>query len=733
MDDINGIPLMWNDDEDLFRSIRQKADNNFLAAKMNKSVEEISVFNNSPFSGTSNLVKAFAFQNLRPEEVHSNRFQGIKPQQSGPIQMIQDPDCDCGLVPKVTPVYLEANKKSGYQPGEDRLVGNIWVFTSTDKAKLAACYKEIGMPKPDQAFLFYFNRKGAEKGILQAKLGTDLVNKVKLSLDLMEKNQMDFFKNFDQDGNILVGFLKKQTLASDYPLLNGIVNVIGELIANAAGFVSNIIGMGCSYIGKLLQDHLTIPEHVWDSEHGNYTFKSLKESDLLPKKEALLQALQIDDKRMGGIADGMAAFTKTVRVVRQNYMVAQMQMGLATVKNMVMQYNAFIQVALDELYDTLDAQKNVKRYVTGFIANICGIWNGVLDFVAGVFVFLGMVGETPYDFWSDLTLDTFVDYAQSIYRFFSSGLGNLISAAWESTRKLWNDVQRDGIEAINTDKVVYSVAFTTIFIGTFFIPGLEGAHASKALKFVKGLMPERFLEELAVQTGKLNKLGNKVGVASKTLLDDFTKLAAQGKSALSKFFDDICEKIRKWFLKKFAREAVENAKLRKKFVDFVKRWAGKGISGLTKQEILDNLVGYTEQGNKIAKLIENDEMVIKILDDVEFEKELIEAGYSTERAKRVAAFNIGEENFFRASKSADNFLSELIHEGTHTLDNLEVDKLKRANKSQAEIDIILGNNHSFEKRAYFHERAFQHAVGMESDFKTIEEMLEHIRINYEIF
>jgi len=43
----------------------------------------------------------------------------------------------------------------------------------------------------------------------------------------------------------------------------------------------------------------------------------------------------------------------------------------------------------------------------------------------------------------------------------------------------------------------------------------------------------------------------------------------------------------------------------------------------------------------------------------------------------------------------------------------------------------LGDNHSFEKRAYFYERQFQQATGTSKDFETIEEMLQHIFSNYD--
>ena len=52
-------------------------------------------------------------------------------------------------------------------------------------------------------------------------------------------------------------------------------------------------------------------------------------------------------------------------------------------------------------------------------------------------------------------------------------------------------------------------------------------------------------------------------------------------------------------------------------------------------------------------------------------------------------------------------------------------------RTEAEIMKIMGSNWSSEKRAFFHEHAWQEATGMDKDFETIEEMLENIFTNYD--
>ncbi|KMQ69928.1 hypothetical protein ACM39_02490 [Chryseobacterium sp. FH2] len=159
----------------------------------------------------------------------------------------------------------------------------------------------------------------------------------------------------------------------------------------------------------------------------------------------------------------------------------------------------------------------------------------------------------------------------------------------------------------------------------------------------------------------------------------------------------------------------EIKKNKRRFEDFKEKWEGRSILELSKTEISNALKGYTEQGNKVAKLIEDDLLEFQILDDAKFEKMLMDSGDTLEEARGTAVFCMDDKTFYRASTSAEKLLSEFVHEGTHTLDYIE--------------DFI-GDTYQWEKRAFFHERAFQEAVGLEKDFDTIREMLDFIYVNY---
>ncbi|WP_417558508.1 hypothetical protein [Mesoflavibacter zeaxanthinifaciens] len=151
------------------------------------------------------------------------------------------------------------------------------------------------------------------------------------------------------------------------------------------------------------------------------------------------------------------------------------------------------------------------------------------------------------------------------------------------------------------------------------------------------------------------------------------------------------------------------------FKQFVKKWNGNSIAKLTRKEIADNLKGFTEQANRVAKLIEKGDIPINILDEKTFIKQYEELGGLAEDADFIDAFAYGEKTYYKSTTPIDRFLSEVVHESTHAKDYID---------GLNDIDNI------WEKRARFYERAFQIATGQEKDFETIKELLEFINLYY---
>jgi len=142
---------------------------------------------------------------------------------------------------------------------------------------------------------------------------------------------------------------------------------------------------------------------------------------------------------------------------------------------------------------------------------------------------------------------------------------------------------------------------------------------------------------------------------------------------------------------------------------------GASDAALQKAKILDGLTDVTTQSNKIADGIRNGDVRINVLGDEMFAKAYTLKGGVGDAPQ---AFQLGNQTYLR--RGSTNLLSEIVHEGTHVLD--EVGGLV---KTPYHI-----NPYAWEKRAFFYERQFQRASGGPVEFSTIDSMLKFIKGNY---
>jgi len=183
---------------------------------------------------------------------------------------------------------------------------------------------------------------------------------------------------------------------------------------------------------------------------------------------------------------------------------------------------------------------------------------------------------------------------------------------------------------------------------------------------------------------------------------------------------------------------------------FIEKWSAKDSGGIIKiprEEIADNLRGFTEEANRVADIVEDGTMKFYILDEDAFKKKFLEHGgkeadYDNPYVE-TNAFAAGPKSYFKNKMSPEKFMSSIVHEGVHNLDFLYEDDLIEQlyieksigskltdneiwNEVNKQVEDILGDNHSWEKRAYFHERAFQIATQSKVDHVTIKDLIDHI-------
>lgn len=165
-------------------------------------------------------------------------------------------------------------------------------------------------------------------------------------------------------------------------------------------------------------------------------------------------------------------------------------------------------------------------------------------------------------------------------------------------------------------------------------------------------------------------------------------------------------------------------KKKKAFKRFIQTWSVRDITELPLETLIKNLRGYTPQANRIADLIEEEKMFVIICENTKFNKILTENPHfdptkispdDLYEIERTMAFQDGEFTYFRKNLTVEELMSAIVHEGSHVLEDLQ------------ELNL---NIYSSEKRAYFHERAFQIATGSHVDFESIAEMREAIFKSY---
>ena len=123
------------------------------------------------------------------------------------------------------------------------------------------------------------------------------------------------------------------------------------------------------------------------------------------------------------------------------------------------------------------------------------------------------------------------------------------------------------------------------------------------------------------------------------------------------------------------------------------------------RQVARALAVTTRQGRRIERAIEAGEIQVHVLGEEEFDQRYEVVGGSS----YALAFAYGREIFMRAN--SPSALSDLVHEGTHTLDYLAG---------------FYRGRRILELRAYAYEHQFQKATGAEVQFENLLEVVRFV-------
>jgi RHS repeat-associated protein len=145
------------------------------------------------------------------------------------------------------------------------------------------------------------------------------------------------------------------------------------------------------------------------------------------------------------------------------------------------------------------------------------------------------------------------------------------------------------------------------------------------------------------------------------------------------------------------------------------------LAGLSRDEVLFELEGYTLQGSRVARAVREGRVRFNVLGDGLFERTYARHSGSAVNAEQALGYHVKDQIYLRSTGK----LSEVVHEGTHSLDYLSglypdnpVPGVKALSKK------------SRENRARFYERQFQIATGAQVEFPNIRRMLAYVHFRY---
>ncbi|MGR3855155.1 zincin-like metallopeptidase toxin domain-containing protein [Chryseobacterium indologenes] len=441
--------------------------------------------------------------------------------------------------------YFDNNRNSKYGDEGDLLAFKLLLFVSNDGNKVRECY-EIVQPKDDEVILFLESDSGElSKDVLFGKMSAKVRKQFTDDQGNLKSNLFDneimkaVLKNTDSVNQEIVEELMKNGYIKESKIKNGFFSLLRYVMlgvsapAKALGWVLKKLGEGV--------DFLKISDNFWDTEIEGYFFKKdkLTEAFTLPTEKLKYLRNLFTDKKGFDFADLTPKFLDDLILDQLNM-----------IEKFINNYNNYVKKQIEFFFAPSDPLVGfVKQNLTENIALLCGIWNGLVDFVASTLKFFGSLLEAPFDISKDFQhtlemIDNFWDMLDMTL------LENLWEAIKEGTKKIKEYLTSKDSDDLNWVRINYAAGFTISFIGTFFIPIADIAKVSEVGKM--GEILAKINSEIGKtisQTTKFVKIQTaeayqKVSKA----LEDLVFLFKEGGKKLQDFVNNLWKKIADWFL-----------------------------------------------------------------------------------------------------------------------------------------------------------------------------------------
>jgi hypothetical protein len=480
-------------------------------------------------------------------EIKDLFFKNITLFKKGNLTLIQEPECNCNIDPKEFTVYRENGTNDGFQPNEDEFLFKIKIFTGTRGEVIKQAYYECKVEDNEALFFIEDNNGDVSKAKMYAKFGNKVSKDILLSLSNKDNELASTLKKTPGiNEDVLKELIRNGVYEEKSSVIRVFVTGFYKFIAYI-GMPTKALGWVCEKLGEGIIEYLSLPESVWNARGEDYFLK----------KENILETLIIDPKIIDFIRkkfeDDPTKFEFNDLI--PDFIIKNINKGLTVIETLIKKHNQYITAFINDLYHEYETAAiifNIQNHVTENVALICGIWNGLVDFLGGLLVFIGQIVQLQYNIGS--ALDDYLERFDSFCVTVSELNWAEVSKAFKNVyNQISNYLKENTENDYNYDKIAYFTGFAIAFIGTMFIPFTAFAKPLNIInKLKKATVPTELIEKVSqVSTKTANfviKVGKETSDTALKLIDDILALLAKGANGIEEFLKKIWKKIVEWFV-----------------------------------------------------------------------------------------------------------------------------------------------------------------------------------------
>lgn len=515
---------------------------------VNNPLEKIRIIKNSfNETGVSPLTEnKWQYLKRNSLEIEKLFFKNNIVTQKSSLTLVQEPGCSCNIDPKEITVYKPKNNTEGYQAGEDEYLYKIKIYTSTRGEVIKQAYYECKVADDEALFFIEDNTGDVSKAKMYAKFGSKVLKNNLINIT-SERNSESLLKKYTGlDDNILKELIKNGIYEEESSIIRIFVTGFYNFMAYI-GLPMKALGWVCEKLGEGIIEYLSLPESVWNTSSPDYFLK----------RENILETLIINPKLISQIRESLVNDPNKIEIndLIPDFLVNNINLGLTSVENLINQYNEYVITTINNLYDEVEIGvivANIQNQISQKVALLCGVWNGLIDFIGGLLVFVGQIAQLQNNIGSNLEdyLERFDSFCKVVSDLKIEDVTKAFSNVYdEVVNYLKDDTKND----YNQDKIAYFTGFTIAFIATMFIPFTAFAKPLNVInKFKKAAVPTELLEKVSQATTKTSnfvvKAGKETSETTLRLIKDIISLLEKGAKAIEEFLQNIWKKIADWFV-----------------------------------------------------------------------------------------------------------------------------------------------------------------------------------------